>query len=59
MSIWLSSPSGEAATVAGLWSEMRRATPLFGYPSAEEAAVTLREFLWGESAPESKKAGTR
>jgi hypothetical protein len=56
MSIWLGSPSGEAALVAGLWREIRQATPLFGYPSTEEAMVTLREFLWPS---EAKKGSER
>jgi hypothetical protein len=33
------------------WSALRNATPLFGYPSAEEAAVTLEAFLVKAFAP--------
>ncbi len=31
--------------VAKLWRDVRQATPLFGYPTAEEAEQQLQEFL--------------
>lgn len=30
------------------WRELRRATPLAGYPTVEQAEQELREFLWPE-----------
>lgn len=30
------------------WSRLRGATPLFGYPTVEEAEAELKRFLFGE-----------
>jgi len=30
---------------ASEWAELRHSTPLFGYPTVEEAERTLKEFL--------------
>jgi len=30
---------------AKIWAKVRSATPLFGYPTVQEAAVVLSEFL--------------
>jgi hypothetical protein len=35
---------------AAEWAKLRNATPLFGYPTVEEAKRTLKAFLAGESA---------
>jgi hypothetical protein len=32
-------------SLAKEWAELRNATPVFGYPSLEEAEETLTEFL--------------
>lgn len=45
MSLALSMPRSELHAVAELWRDVRQATPLFGYPSVEEAEAELREFL--------------
>ena len=37
------------------WATLRTATPLFGYPTVEEAERTLATFLW----PTRRPAGRR
>ncbi len=32
------------------WAKVRGATPLFGYPTLEEAVEVLNGFLWGGEA---------
>lgn len=46
MSIALqANPKNEQAI---LWCKIRQATPLFGYPTVEEAEEQLTEFLFGK-----------
>lgn len=45
MSILLSMPPGMAQAEAKKWAELRGKTPLFGYPTVEEAEAELTEFL--------------
>jgi hypothetical protein len=33
---------------AEAWKKIRQATPLFGYPTVEEAEKQLTEFLFGQ-----------
>lgn len=45
-SIGLGVPEGSRIRAhADLWAKMRQATPLFGYPTVEEARGQLAEFL--------------
>jgi hypothetical protein len=46
MSIALQLNGGIAREQAKLWADIRSATPLFGYPSVEEAEEELNEFLF-------------
>ena len=38
-------PTSMAHKVAARWKKLRDATPLFGWPSVEEAELILAEFL--------------
>lgn len=45
MSILLSMPEGMLKKEAQKWATLRSQTPLFGYPTVEEAEAVLEKFL--------------